>query len=395
LSVLSIPGALAAPPPGVTFTKVADKNTIIPAGQYAGQKFATVSTVYERPGIDRGNVVFTGGPTGTNVPGAYYWENGVLGLVADHSTPVVGGGTPSGAFWSPSVHDGSYAFEADRQVYWSSGGKLRRVGSPGGIWPALGEQVWYVTTAPHPPPPSGPTSTFLNRADGASTEIVVPSGQPAPSGPEGLLFRVFERTVAHDDKAVFYATSGTLSRALHGLYQWSDGEVTRIVDTSMPPFDRIGRYDSFDLDGENVAFLAGSYPRTIYSARQGSIEVVAIQDQPAPGGGVLGFPTDVWTGISVDHGHIAFTSGPEPYKQAIYTDVSGSLQRVVGPGDLLFGEIVASVLMGSAALSDNQIVFRANLTNGNYGVFIATVPEPSTAAVLLLSAWLGMWRRRA
>jgi hypothetical protein len=117
----------------------------------------------------------------------------------------------------------------------------------------------------------------------------------------------------------------------------------------------------------------------IYAERDGLFQVVAISGQPAPGGGVFSFSTDV--DVSIDDGHLAFSSGWNqiglPF--TIYSDVGGSLQRIIGRDDVLFGETVVEVQLGPQGLSGNQIAFYATFTNGNSGIYVATVPEPELA----------------
>lgn len=38
--------------------------------------------------------------------------------------------------------------------------------------------------------------------------------------------------------------------------------------------------------------------------------------------------------------------------------------------------------MGREGLSGNQLAFRVNFTNGDQGIYIATIPEPSTAMLM-------------
>jgi hypothetical protein len=126
--------ALAEPAPGVTFTKVADTNTLVPAGQWVGEQFRGFGI----PGIHEGNVVFLGDLSSSSLTlnnGVYKWKDGALGLVADPSTPRPGGGNPFGALRNAQVHGEEYAF-AERSglgftygVFQTIKGKLTSIGA--------------------------------------------------------------------------------------------------------------------------------------------------------------------------------------------------------------------------------------------------------------------------
>jgi hypothetical protein len=179
---------------------------------------------------------------------------------------------------------------------------------------------------------------------------------------------------------------------------WSDDALYRYADAGIE-YIGPGGFNAYDYDGRGIISTRGpAIGPAIYVSDDRGMRTIAEYGHPAPGGGT--FQIVPWTRVSIDHGHVAFTSGGfEPPTTVLYSDVGGALQRVVGVGDTLLGQTVSSVSIGPDALSGNQIVFIAGFTNGNAGIFIATVPEPAALPLSIIS-WLAAisrsrqrWRR--
>jgi len=397
----------ADPAPGVTFTKIADTSTLIPGGQWAGEKFKSFGI----PAIDDGNVVFLGVPdSSTNGDnGVYGWKNGALGLVADPSVPHPSGGTLR-EFREPSIRGDTVAFRTeggDYSIFRVAGGTVTSIGTiPVTRFrsPSMdGEDTWFYGYSFGPGPLGGVIDGGFYRARGGTFQNVVPHGSPTPSAPAGYTFyfvNTDHRVTAIEGRAVFYAASEKAnSPSISGLYSVRDGVVERIVDSTMLAPGGDSNFSSlfrspFAFDDSTFVFRSG---QSIYKQRDGVFEVVATAGEPAPGGGVFAFTDYDYPQISVDGGHLAFTEGPNPIglPTALHCDLGGSLMRIISRNDILLGETVARVQIGPSALSRNQIVFYAEFMNGNSGVFVATIPEPAAALIgaLALFGRVGLRRR--
>lgn len=84
---------------------------------------------------------------------------------------------------------------------------------------------------------------------------------------------------------------------------------------------------------------------------------------------------------------MAFRGSGGGSRDAIYTDISGELTRVIAINDVLDGKVI-SAFVGELSLSREQIAFITNFTDSSKGIYVATlVPEPSPGlGILLLGA---------
>jgi len=159
---------------------------------------------------------------------------------------------------------------------------------------------------------------------------------------------------------------------------------TKVADSSTPVPGGSGNFAGFNfepsLDRGNVAFQGSgsSFGQQGIYTDIGGLGVVADTSTAIPGGSGNFVSTNR---PSLDGGDVAFkgfgsigTSGDH----GIYTDIGGSLMKVVDLSDMLDGKTLSFLSSGGEALSGNQIAFFAQFTDGSKGIYVATaVPEPS------------------
>ncbi|HEV2294707.1 MAG TPA: choice-of-anchor tandem repeat NxxGxxAF-containing protein [Tepidisphaeraceae bacterium] len=103
-----------------------------------------------------------------------------------------------------------------------------------------------------------------------------------------------------------------------------------------------------------------------------------------------GFTSGFTQSTASNDGDVAFTATSATGGNGIYFLAAGAdpseAQRVIGVGDSLFGGTVSSFLLAPRSLNDgDQIVFHYGLSNGTRGLAVASVPEPTSLALLSLA----------
>jgi hypothetical protein len=415
LAALS-PVAAAATDPRFTFTTVADTSTPIPggAGRFADFAGDWANTDPVAPSLDHGAAVFFGhgAGDGPNSPyGVFRWDNGSLSRVADNTLSIPGRAERMLGFGTPVVSGGRTAFEAQstigRGVLVSGADGLHTVAVPGMPAPGglgtftdaarpvvRGDDVWFFG-AYRAGPSSGGEGIFLSH-DGTLT-AVAHTGTPLP-GREGETFTYFAPPRGDRGEVAFF---GSGAASTHGIYRTVGGTLVRVVDSAVTPGPGPVYFPdntAIDHDGRDTSFTAQRPTENGYSLwidRDGTITRIAASGEPTPGGaGSFDLsPTRVTS--SVDAGHVAFTAGTDSNgRPAIFTDLGGPLNRLVGMGDSLFGKTVADLRISQDGLSGNGIAFAVVFSDHSSGVYLATVPEPGIPALATFALCFKLLTRR-
>jgi hypothetical protein len=175
-----------------------------------------------------------------------------------------------------------------------------------------------------------------------------------------------------------------------------------------------GNYGSLTLSptingAGRVAFSAnltgGSSTFGLFAGTPGAIQAVAIQGNPAPGGGNY---TDLFFGIAINgSGQVAFAAqltGPGVTTAndiGIYAGTVGSLVKVVRKGDQVdvdpgpgvdlrtvsecgnvFSQSGEASSRGVVYTNSGLLVYRLAFTDGSSGVFTSVVPVPESGGAL-------------
>lgn len=377
------------------FTRVADtSSTLIPgeATRFVSFEGEPGDDLPVFPSLDQGYVAFTGRlSAGFGQYGVFSWHNGVISKVADSTTPVPGGSGTFSIFRTPSAHGPDVAFRAFSEsnrvegIYLSSGGSIQKVADPRTALPGGGTFSVASLT-----PLSGGDVFFQNNAQGlyrfhnGALSLVAGKQTPLPGG-AGTFTDFNSNLGGRDGGVAFYARGDNAGRPVAGIYEYTAGSLIRIADTNTPLPGGGGNFLTFsngliDSDGSTVAFAAndGSPTQGIYLSTDGVIRKLTMSHVAN---------NQVFSlGVAVGGGHVAYTDN-----NSIYSDLTGTLQRTIGPGDLLFGKSVVAAGLGPDALSGNQLAFSAVFNDGTSGIYL--VPEPSAVGlgasgmIVLLSHW--------
>jgi hypothetical protein len=361
---------------GGPFNLVVDDATPVPGTTIPLESFGTEF------GFEAGRVAFVG--FNDDVRGVYLYDNGTINRIADTNTPVP---SATGNFhlftWPPSVNDGKVAFAAQR------------------------------STTPGVPPLRG---LYLAGDDGLTR--IADTTTPVPGG-GGPFSNSFDSPVIDSAKVAFIGNwTHPVGIYLHDL---DTGAQSRVVDESTPLPGRTETFWGFptsghgvDMDGDMIGFIGTAPPvGGVYGfdLATGSLSTIADTDTIVPGGGSAKFE-QYFTAVSVDKGAIAFGYGTgffhappaiEPDETeffGVYSNLGGSLARVLDKGDMLDGKLVSRARIGPGGLDGNQIAMSVDFADGSNAIYVATpIPEPATVALIipafgLLAIWVRAARNR-
>jgi len=353
------------------FTKIADSGTTIP-GQTTpfGNQFFT-------PSVDGGRVSFWGGwPRGV-----FIWSNGSLGLVADKSMTIPDGTGLFYDFGLPSINGSQVAFRAygfnQSGVYLGGGGTLTKLAdlndaipSGTGNFTQIHDYVSY----------DGDRAVF--RATGASSQHGLYASR------NGTLTKLIDRNTAVPDDADTFASSGTVlgyPMIDSGLVVFeykgvftvpaAGGTPVRVCGGPVPVTipggigDFTGCWNPSIGAGMVAFFGSGSSSQAgVYTWLNGMVKLVADKNTPVPGGtGVFaGF-----SGPSADGGNVAFIGRNNYWDYGIYTNMGGTLVKVIDDNDTLDGKTVSYFDFYREGLGGTGIAFEVGFTDGTSGIYLA------------------------
>lgn len=375
----------------VIFTKIADTNTAVPGG--AGRNFTDLSW----PTIDCGNVAFKNSVGWRNV-GIYMYVGGNLIKVADENTRIPNDelGRNFKRFGIPSIDGENVAFWGQNPgtpvhtgIYMYVGGNLTKVADqntaiPDGSGNFDGNGFNYPFFDGGNVVFAGGSSIFeseyqegIYMYSGGNLTKVVDLNTPTPDG-TGNFTSIDPFSSLSVENVAFGGLDSTGQR---GVYVKLGGEnLTKLADQNTAIPDGRGNFTNLgspSIDGGNVAFTGrGTDQAGIYTNISGSLCVVANRSTQ-----ILPDQTFFFTGfgsLTIDGGNVAFkgTSGNYAEYLGIFTNLGGSLMKVIDLNDTLDGKSIKYLYLWPEGLSGNQIAFHAVFSDGSEGIYVATItPE--------------------
>jgi hypothetical protein len=174
-----------------------------------------------------------------------------------------------------------------------------------------------------------------------------------------------------------------------GVYVANAGVARVVADTTTPVPGGTGTFIDFSgiiaSDDGNTVFEAYASNGGLYAEIDGVL--MLISDEIIDGASISG-DTVAWYGSS------DFLGNPDSYS-GLYVRYDGQRETVIEISDALDGRVVSYFGFGSEALSGDQLAFTAYFEDGTSGVYLANIPEPSTALLLAAGlAGLAASRRR-
>lgn len=396
---------------GFTFPKVADTSTLIPGG-------TGTFTSLENPAISRGNIAFIGSGTGEQ-QGIYRVLPSGPALpvdplkIADILTPIPGGTGTFTGFSNPINSASNIAF-----IGTGTGGQqgIYRVLPVDPLQPNDPIKIADLLT----PIPGGTGSfssfapvvsidgndvAFMGYNDnqqsglyaliGEELTVIADTNTQIPGGDGNFVSLPVDPLRILNGNVAFI---GDGSNGQEGVYLFRSGVLTGIADTFTNIPDITGlTFDTFNTvsyDGLNVVFVGSSNQawtgvyRVLVSPGPEQVNPVKIADTgtavPGGTGNFLGFGK-----VAADSGVIVFegtsSDGNGGFLTGLYTELGGSLSRIIAQGDTLNGKNVSHLEFGDGGFSDNQTIFAATFQDGSqsitstpaYNVIVSVSPESS------------------
>jgi hypothetical protein len=426
----------------IEFRKIVDTSTPIPGGSGNFTHFGF-------PVIDGQHIAFQGlGDNGQ--AGIYLSSSGALSTVVDRTSKIPGSGENYAAFGVPGLEGSNVAFGATGTtsplgVYARRGGVLETIASVGDPMPGGTESFakfmnGFGTT-------SGGGQVLIDQGQvyffGSAAETGIASGyyRTGASGLELIVNRqsiVPGRTFSHFDIAnwmphfavdngqvgfwAFFVDAEAKVGPVdfhQGVFTWKNGSLELALYDSAPKPDG-GAFDytmgGVSLDGDDFSYASwnGEYLKLTIGTTYGvfgRIDGTLKQIVASPLAGGSG--ADNILSSAIANGRIVFPTISQSNEiqtgLKLYSD--GKLTQLIAAGDQLDGKTVSQVaffendpLYNSfvqtllpPGMWENQVAFRAKFTDGSEGIYVATVPEPTTFALatLALIGLIPIARRRA
>ena len=412
---------------GITFTKVADTSTLIPDGSGSFASLGSAS-------IDNGRVVFVGsGASGQT--GIYEYYDGQLSMRVNQNTPIPGGTGGFTKFDIPSLDGADIAFRAEGAskqagVYMQYDGSLVKIADKNtqipGTTSNFGFSTGYslfnigeVTLSDRVASFKSDTGIYLGTPDSVIPIATRPPAASTPIPDQPFNFNIFAldfSPVYRDGQLVLAARYVDFNTDFltDGVYRWSDSKgLETIVDQNSifpgesSPLSHFLAAPFIDVDGVAYLNVIEANGLSYMQLTLGSLEwkglfridpdglthVVTREDLD----GSLG-PIGALLWFTIDDGRIVFPGIDE--KWIAYQ--SGEQQIIVSAGDILDGKTVDELDLSNNKsrrfLSGNQVALTLKFTDGSSGLYLATIPEPSTlamAATALVGLGMMVRRRRA
>jgi len=320
----------------ISFTSVSDTVTPIPGGS------GNFTSFLGAPSISFGNLAFVG--TGSD------GQVGVYVLTPpDPIMPV--------ADTSTAIPNGTGNFVNISAVPCISGNNVVFVGTG-----TSGQVGVYVLT---PPDPIIPVADINTPIPGGSGNFVSLPADPCING----------------GNVVFV---GTGSGGQQGVYILTPPDpIMPVADTSTPIPSGLAAFRYFTTvamdSANNVAFVGGepldndvNQEQGVYKLVNGSLLKVADLTTAIPGG-AGNFAR--FGSVAIDPGTVVFEGFDASLRNGLYSDLGGTLSKVIAEGDTLGGKTVSGLRFQRSGFSDGQVAFVAEFSDASQGIFFATLSQ--------------------
>ncbi|MFO0836017.1 MAG: hypothetical protein U0638_13685 [Phycisphaerales bacterium] len=385
-----------------SFTKIVDSNTSIPGT--ATLKFDGANS-FQYVSVYADRVAFLGQAKSGNGYGVYEWQSGVGRTIANKNTVVPGGTTKIQVYHEINATSRGVTFYAaapdNSGVFYEDGTSLGHVADrmdsiPDGSGKFTGIEFRHHSV--------GTSTAFAGRNDA--------SGQPFGiyRSDDGVLTRIADKTMSPPGHAELFeyfldwrvegeATyiSAFTATTYGGIFRSQGGVLTKIVDSNdlLPDGHRIVSTQYIRPAGENMVFngFIENHIEGIYIKTPSGLDRLVDELMTPPDGS-----SDTYKGIGdfdYQNGTLIFKAGNE----VMYTNYGGTMQRLIGPGDVLDGKQVLSVNFYEHGFDGTTAAFWVVFEGDssffyNRAIYTVTIPAPGAAGLVFSCTMLALGRRR-
>jgi hypothetical protein len=386
-----------------------------------------------RPSLSGTNVTFGGTLSPSGAPAFALSSGGTVSpIVVAGTTPVPNGSGPFVNFnlgpvgLSGSVYafagngnpgptnagifsnvTGSLAPVVNNSTPYPSGGTFTNFSAPAVSGSTV---VFSGTNVPAPPGPANPPIGVFTRTGSGSIVPVANTSTPMPGGAgnfaafDNPTLGVYQPNISGGNVVFGGRNAANSSFGLFFSNGFSAPIAVATNTTAIP--NGTGNFTSFDLfpdiSGSNVAFhgSGSSGQQGIYRWVGGVLSRVADRTTSVPGatgtfGSFVGVTAPVPAEVAISGDRVAFRGTGTTGVTGIYTDLTGTLTKVIATGDTLDGKTVNAVNISQFAFDGSTIAVLVGFTNGSAGVYTFTpVPEPTCLLALGVAGLLATRIRR-
>lgn len=229
-------------------------------------------------------------------------------------------------------------------------------------------------------------------ADGSGgiTGIYKASPPATPTSVETLAdgtFDAFFLPIINNTGDILYFASNAVGSGGQLVREATDGTRTPIAVTDPAgPNTQALPYDLNDLG--DVAYVGRDFATSdrsiqVYDQSTGLTDAFVEE--------IDGFDFSLVPEVAInDSGLVLFSEG----NTGIFYGSNPAADAVIQTGDGLFADTVLLVALGKALNDNDQLAFLYALENGEVGIALSTIPEPSGASMLMIAAATQICRRR-
>jgi hypothetical protein len=402
------------------FTRIADTSTPVP-----GRPGNFFTDFVPSPNGD-GEVAFRGRSPDVTSPfrwdGLYLYSGGSLSMIADKSTTLPEGTQTFQAvtfngllpFDGDTVAFGGYGgfggpdSSDERGIYQFTGGTLSKVVDRNTPVPDDPLSRFFPIQAGQPASPylSNGYLAFTNRGDpdalsyyaaylaiGGTLQTVADRYTPVP-GETVNFTRAFACGVDRDGTVLFEGNYGAWPDETRALFTRKGTEFSRILDTSTPIPEGSGTFTGLcgHIDNGEIVLLGYSssgYPGSgIYKYSAGALTKIIDSTDPVPGipgarfGGLSCCPA--FNNVSFHSGHTVFEAFVDPDDVddneneyvALFTDLGGTMTKLLGTDDPLDGKIVWGPNIGYDPIRGEEIAFQVLFRDESKAIYLVRLVPP-------------------